>query len=410
MFYKNELAFLCDTFKKSRVRAFYATKSEFEAQVKRSFNDTLYSGGELLLANAVRHFPRDVSEGTMYRLTDGFGFSYIYLLLPACAEETLLLVGPYLSALPMPERILEIGEQNGISPKNQRYLEEYYATTPVLGEGDRLFLMLDAFCERIWKSPSFAIVDLNAHREGPASPLHDTAHLPALDDVLVSMKTMETRYAFENELTRAVERGQIQAEKQLLTAFSDKMFEKRVADPLRNAKNYCIIMNTLLRKAAERGGVHPVYVDKTSSAFALKIEQMASLSENGALMREMFRVYCRLVRKHTMKPYSLLVQKTILLIDSDLSADLSPSSLADAQGISLGYLSTVFKRETGKTVSEYIREKRMEHAAHLLGSTTLQIQTVALHCGILDVQYFSKLFKRHTGKTPKEYRETLEKA
>jgi AraC-like DNA-binding protein len=72
------------------------------------------------------------------------------------------------------------------------------------------------------------------------------------------------------------------------------------------------------------------------------------------------------------------------------------------------YFSTVFKRETGKTVSEYIREKRMEHAAHLLVSTTLQIQTVALHCGILDVQYFSKLFKRHTGKTPKEYRETLE--
>ena len=46
----------------------------------------------------------------------------------------------------------------------------------------------------------------------------------------------------------------------------------------------------------------------------------------------------------------------------------------------------------------------MEHAAHLLGSTSLQIQTVALHCGIMDVQYFSKLFKRQTGMTPSDYR------
>ncbi|MBQ3013831.1 MAG: helix-turn-helix domain-containing protein [Clostridia bacterium] len=409
MFYENELSFLCDVFKKSRVRVFYATRSEFEKVAASTAGDGGL-GAELPHADAMRHFPHALKARTVYRLTDAFGFSYCYLCLPDTAEETVLVIGPYLAAMPNPSHILEIGETNGISPKHQRYLEEYYSAIPVLSESDRLFVMLDAFCERIWKSPSFSIVNLNEGREEPASPLQDMNRAPALDDVLVNMKAMETRYGFENEMIRAVTLGQIQMEKQLLTAFSDRMFEKRVADPLRNAKNYCIIMNTLLRKAAESGGVHPVYLDKTSSAFALKIEQMASTGENGALMCEMFRTYCRLVRKHTMKPYSLLVQKTILLIDSDLSADLSPSLLASAQGISLGYLSTVFKRETGKTVSEYIREKRMEHAAHLLGSTTLQIQTIALHCGILDVQYFSKLFKRHMGKTPKEYRETLERA
>ena len=95
----------------------------------------------------------------------------------------------------------------------------------------------------------------------------------------------------------------------------------------------------------------------------------------------------------------------MLLIDSDLSADLSLRSLADHQSISYGYLCALFKRETGKTISAYVREKRIKHAAHLLATTHLQIQTVALHCGIMDVQYFSKIFKRQTGKTPKEYRE-----
>jgi YesN/AraC family two-component response regulator len=106
-----------------------------------------------------------------------------------------------------------------------------------------------------------------------------------------------------------------------------------------------------------------------------------------------------------MKSLSRVVQKTVVLIDSDLSADLTLSSLAKSQGVSAGYLSTVFKKETGKTVSEYIREKRVKHAAHLLSTTHLQVQTVALHCGIVDVQYFSKIFKKQTGKTPREYRE-----
>jgi len=62
-----------------------------------------------------------------------------------------------------------------------------------------------------------------------------------------------------------------------------------------------------------------------------------------------------------------------------------------------------------KTVSEYVRYKRIEHAKYLLGTTHLQIQTVAQHCGIMDVQYFLKAFKKEVGKTPKEYREMISK-
>ena len=44
-------------------------------------------------------------------------------------------------------------------------------------------------------------------------------------------------------------------------------------------------------------------------------------------------------------------------------------------------------------------------ATYLLTTTGLQIQTVALHCGIMDVQYFTKIFKRMKGMTPRQYRE-----
>lgn len=159
--------------------------------------------------------------------------------------------------------------------------------------------------------------------------------------------------------------------------------------------------------SSEQGGVHPFYIDQVSSRFATKIEQIASLKEIPTLMREMFRSYCQLVRTYVTQEYLPVVQKTMLMIDSDLSSELSLHSLASQQGISDGYLSTVFKKETGKTVSEYIREKRIKYAMHLLDTTHLQVQTIALHCGIMDMQYFSKVFKKQVGKTPKEYRKSI---
>jgi YesN/AraC family two-component response regulator len=163
-------------------------------------------------------------------------------------------------------------------------------------------------------------------------------------------------------------------------------------------------MNTLLRKAAERGGVHPFHIDRVSSAIAIKIESMSSIAQTQELMTEIFCAYCELVREKSMKELPPIVKQTVMIIESDLSADLSPSLLASHQGVSLGYLSSIFKKATNQTISEYVRQKRMEYAAYLLRNTNLQVQTVALHNGIMDVQYFSKLFKRQIGMTPTEYR------
>jgi YesN/AraC family two-component response regulator len=277
---------------------------------------------------------------------------------------------------------------------------------PVLPESSHVYAMLESFGERIWgSSTDFKVIDINLEMTSPDFKVDLRGSLDDPETVLLNMKLMEQRYNYENELMDAVTHGQSRKLSSLLTPVDNNYFEKRVADPLRNAKNYTIIMNTLLRKAAERGGVHPIHLDSLSSSYALKIEQLQSVKNTRELMLEMFSSYCRLVRKHSMKSYSPIVQKVILLIDSDLSASLSLSSLAATQNVSPGYLSTIFKKETGKTITEYICDERIKLASRLLTTTHLQIQTIALHCGIIDVQYFSKMFKKKTGKTPKEYRE-----
>ncbi len=403
MFYDGKLEFLRDVFKKCRVHTAVIAKGEIGEAVKDFRLEPIF--GELPLGeHDLDRILGEMSARTVYRFTDSFGFCYIYFLLPSLDKTTLLLVGPYLNTAPSHEQLLEIGEKNGISPKQQKYLTEYFSSVPVLSNENYLFAMLDTFCELIWRSPSFDIVDVNSPTHTSKLSISENVYGGEKGDVLVDMKTMETRYAFENQMMRAVSLGQLHMEKQMLSAFSAQAFEKRVSDPSRNAKNYCIIMNTLLRKAAEKGGVHPLYLDKLSSEFATKIENMPSHYENQSLMREMFRSYCHLVREHSTRGFPPIVQKAILLIDADLSADISLHSIAEALGVSAGYLSTAFKKATGNTISEYIREKRIKYAAYLLNTTHLQVQTIALHCGVLDVQYFSKMFKEYMKQTPTQYR------
>lgn len=397
MFYQNELSFLCDVFRKSRIDARIIEISELQSLFKDSERDIFE------YPSAFSDLVPSLEESTLYRLTDPLRRCFRLLILPALAQ-TALFIGPFLSSRVSDQQILEIGERRGISPQKQHLLSELYSSLPVLEDDSPIFTMLDTFCEKIWDTNTFQVKDLSENLPqndiSVSRSMRDTEHR----DTLLSIKAMEQRYAFENEMIRAVSRGQTKFETKFNTTFASEFFEKRVSDPVRNTKNYMIIMNTLLRKAAEQGGVHPLHIDQISSDFAKKIEELTMTADRKGLMTEMFRTYARLVRSHSQKNLSPIVKKTVLTIDADLSADLSPSTLAQNQSVSLGYLSTVFKKETGQTLSEYVRQHRMEYAAHLLTTTSLQIQTVALHCGILDVQYFSKVFRSYFGKAPSEYR------
>ena len=79
------------------------------------------------------------------------------------------------------------------------------------------------------------------------------------DNVLQQMKQLEERYAYENELMDIVSKGLTQRAEVMMSSVSQLSYQSRTSDPLRNMKNYCIICNTLLRKAAEKGGEEGLY-------------------------------------------------------------------------------------------------------------------------------------------------------
>ena len=69
------------------------------------------------------------------------------------------------------------------------------------------------------------------------------------------------------------------------------------------------------------------------------------------------------------------------------------------------YLSSVFRRETGETVNNYLVALRMRKARELLASTNMKVAEVAQAVGIRNTRYFSACFKKEVGQSPNDYRE-----
>lgn len=219
------------------------------------------------------------------------------------------------------------------------------------------------------------------------------------------IKEIEERYSLENELIKAVSVGDHKLITKRITASAFiNGLEKRAENPIRNMQNYMIILNTIMRKGAEIGNVHPFYIHEMSSVFAKQIENCKTEAEIEKLWTEMIYSYCKLVKNHSSRGYSPLVRNIVLIIDVDLSANLSLNTLAEKFNVNASYLSSLFKKDTGLTLTEYVNNKRIEEAKKLLETTSMQIQTIARTCGVFDVNYFAKIFKKQTGKTPGQYR------
>ena len=344
----------------------------------------------------------EISNRTVYRITDHLKCNYVCLKLPASEDGFVLVIGPY-STEPVEEaRVLEYAELLELGPKQTMQLQRYYKNIPLIPESSRLFTVIDAFCDVIWEGEASSYKTISKHEEMPFVP--DAA--AEADDRYqdFDMDILERRYELENQIMEAVKHGHTYKGEMFTGAFSPAAFERRLNDSVRNAKNYMIIMNTLLRKAAQEGGVHPFYLDRISSRYAAEIEALKNVKTLPYFMKKMFEDYCRLVNKHATRNYSTLIKNVIIYVERDLSADISLKELADMNGVSATYLSTTFKKETGKSFVEFVNGRRIENAKHLLKTTRLQIQTVAQHCGFPDVQYFAKVFKKYAGMTPREYR------
>lgn len=400
MICEKEYAFFLQILQKSRIQSKEFPLSgeqdlEIDAGLRRQLGVT-----PSVFAGCRNFFPH-MKQGMIYHAADSFYLHYLFFLLPDAPR--CMVVGPYLSARPSQQQILETAEAYELPPAQARLLEEFYSLVPRVADDSPFHAMVHCLCETFYGG-QVRVRQLSLEEELTRTGLSSA---PREDDLSATMRRLENRYRLEDELMLAIAEGSHAKLHQILHGTDLKMaVEARLADPVRNLKNYCIILNTLFRKAAQRGGVHPVYLDDTSRAIAARIEALPTTGAAQRLVREMADQYCLLVRQRSMKGYSRPVQSAMLYVRQHLAEPLNLRTVARTLGFNASYFSARFKKETGQTLTEFILQERMRLAANLLLTTRLQVQSVAQYCGYLDANYFSRTFRQSVGESPTDYRRT----
>ena len=109
-----------------------------------------------------------------------------------------------------------------------------------------------------------------------------------------------------------------------------------------------------------------------------------------------------------LRSQNVHVRALLVYIEEHLGEPLSLKHLAEHAGLSPEYTSTIFKRETGKTVTEYINEKRLLLAKEEICNTRRPLREIAARTGFENYHYFCRLFKEHFGTTPTKTRKRTE--
>lgn len=102
--------------------------------------------------------------------------------------------------------------------------------------------------------------------------------------------------------------------------------------------------------------------------------------------------------------YDALLAKIFLFINQNYETDISLVRIAEHVNFNSSYLSRLFKKVYGQTLSEYIWDFKISKAKEMLRESQMKIKEISDRLGFESNAYFTRFFKRMTGITPKEYR------
>ncbi len=177
-------------------------------------------------------------------------------------------------------------------------------------------------------------------------------------------------------------------------------------DQLTNLKYHFVITAAMIaRYCADEGmGMEQAY--RLSDFYILKLDGAISTEAVVALHDQMaldFTEKMRLLKKslHASKPIADCVE----YIYSHIRERITVDALASHVGLSANYLSRLFKKEMGSSISDFIREKKIEKAKNILKYSDCNSIEIANYLSFSSQSHFIQLFKKSVGMTPKKYRQ-----
>lgn len=343
---------------------------------------------------------------TIYMLRDSFLLSYLIFKLPEQFSETgaYVVIGPLLFHSFTKETFAKLSQKHKWSSNLQNQFLSFYEQITIFPSEDRFIALIISLLKSVL-GENIYVHYLELMEKETEMDVVDTLDL--CSEINPNLSLIQNRYNTENDLLTAVKHGNYAKAVLYHKKFTQYNIKPRVSNLLRNEQNMLIIFNSILRKAVEEAQVHPYHIDTLSKKFAIKIEGCTNSEQLNSLSNEMIHKYCILVQNHTLADYSSVIQQCINYIEFHYTENLTLDVITHELNVSKCYLSNLFKKEVGITITDFIHKTQLHHALKLLNTTHLPIHDIAVQCGFDDINYFSRVFKKYQGQTPSSYRKMI---
>ena len=224
------------------------------------------------------------------------------------------------------------------------------------------------------------------------------------------VESPEVFYSEENEryvekLEYLIRNGLTEKLDEFITGEHEFPYGKLGPNLLRHQKNSCIVSVYIVRKAAQAGGLDEQLCLRLAEGYTQRFELAGNTSEVYQISKEMMRDYCRRVRElKKLHAHSPGVGKAAKYIHDHRMEKLDIYGIAEKVGISYSYLCSRFKKETGMSITAFVRKEKTDAAKELLLFSELSLGEIAEYLSFSSQSYFQTVFKKTEHCTPAQYR------
>ena len=178
-------------------------------------------------------------------------------------------------------------------------------------------------------------------------------------------------------------------------------------DPVTNLKYHFVVTTAMVTRMCRQYGMELEQAFRMSDFYIQKLDDIHSVEEIKHLHDEMVMDYAEKMRRyHHNNTNSKHINACKEYIYSHIKERITIEDLADVLGVSASYLSRLFKKETGSSVSAYIRNRKIDMAKNLLRFSNDSMIEIANRLAFSSQSHFIQQFREVVGMTPKKYRDT----
>ena len=333
-----------------------------------------------------QHF---LSETSPLLCADRIGIGWIAQLY----ENVYYLLGPFLTMDVNEHHFRIICRNAGISPQMTASFLSHLSSLPVLHiHGAHRYSAMLHYC----------LFGTGLAEDEPTIH-YDAQDIPAEESW--TDRDWHGSWAMEKKMIAAIRAGDYNAYRKAVRGMSSTRIGNMVnGDPLRQAKNLGIVYITIISRCAIEAGVSPEGSYRLSDHFIQRLEACRFVTETQRLLEELNDTYfSRIQLAQASSGMSRAVRYVSDYVENHIREKMNLEDIAKGTGYSGYYLSRKFRQETGKSLTGYIQERKIEYAKRKLIESAASIADLSEELSFSSPSYFSAVFRKVTGQSPAEY-------